>query len=118
MDAINMAVLAELKEYAQLYFSAIMEMHTVEGKCNLKPGKYSAKELVDNRSAVALPRRDGWVNVVACSVPRSLQRHIYELVSSLRGNKLHNIPVWLFHSFYRSSPFVLGVIHSVLLSLD
>lgn len=51
MDAINMAVLAELKEYAQLYFSAIMEMHTVEGKCNLKPGKYSAKELVDNLKA-------------------------------------------------------------------
>lgn len=51
MDAINTAVLAELQEYAQLYFSAIVELHTVEGKCNLKPGKYSAKELVDNLKA-------------------------------------------------------------------
>lgn len=51
MDTINMVVLAELKEYAQSYFSAIVELHTVEGKCNLKPGKYSAKELVDNLKA-------------------------------------------------------------------
>lgn len=51
MDAINMAVLAELQEYAQLYFSAIVECNTKDGKCALKPGKYSAKELADSNKA-------------------------------------------------------------------
>ena len=51
MDAINMAVLAELQEYAQLYFSAIVECNTKDGKCAIKPGKYSAKELADSNKA-------------------------------------------------------------------
>ena len=51
MDAINMAVLAELQEYAQLYFSAIAGLHTVDGRCGLKPGKYTAKELADSNKA-------------------------------------------------------------------
>ncbi len=51
MDAINMAVLAELQEYAQLYFSAIVGLHTVDGRCGLKPGKYTAKELADSNKA-------------------------------------------------------------------
>jgi len=46
-DETNAKVLAQLQEYAQLYFEAIIEANTTDGKCDLKPGKYSAKEMVD-----------------------------------------------------------------------
>lgn len=48
MDEINITVLRELQEYAQLYFESIVELNTVDGKCTLKPGKYSAKDMQDN----------------------------------------------------------------------
>lgn len=48
MDAINQDVLKQLQEYARRYFAAIVELNTVNGKCNLAPGKYSAKQLIDN----------------------------------------------------------------------
>lgn len=48
MDEININVLRELQEYAQLYFESIVELNTVDGKCTLKPGKYSAKDMQDN----------------------------------------------------------------------
>ena len=48
MDAINLDVLKQLQEYAKKYFAAIVELNTVNGKCNLAPGKYLAKQLIDN----------------------------------------------------------------------
>lgn len=51
MDATNLAVLAELQEYAQLYFDAIKEHNTTDGVCELRPGNYSAKELADREKA-------------------------------------------------------------------
>lgn len=48
MDGININVLRELQEYALLYFGSIVELNTVDGKCTLKPGKYSAKDMQDN----------------------------------------------------------------------
>lgn len=48
MDEININVLRELQEYAQLYFASIVELNTINGKCTLKPGKYSAKDMQDN----------------------------------------------------------------------
>lgn len=48
MDEININVLRELQEYAQLYFESIVELNTINGKCTLKPGKYSAKDMQDN----------------------------------------------------------------------
>lgn len=48
MDTTNEKVLKELQEYAQLYFEAIVEANTENGKCILKPGKYSAKDFQDN----------------------------------------------------------------------
>lgn len=51
MDATNLAVLAELQEYAQLYFDAIKEHNTTDGVCELRPGHYSAKELADREKA-------------------------------------------------------------------
>lgn len=55
-DETNAKVLAQLQEYAQLYFMAIIEANTKDGKCDLKPGKYSAKELTDNSYKSALGR--------------------------------------------------------------
>lgn len=51
MEATNLAVLAELQEYAQLYFDAIKEHNTTDGVCELRPGNYSAKELADREKA-------------------------------------------------------------------
>lgn len=51
MDAINQEILKQLQEYAQKYFAAIVETNTKDGECNLKPGKYSAKDLTDNFKA-------------------------------------------------------------------
>lgn len=51
MEATNLAVLAELQEYAQLYFDAIKERNTTDGVCELRPGNYSAKELADREKA-------------------------------------------------------------------
>ena len=48
MDEINTAIHNKLKEYAQRYFCAILEANTVNGVCNLAPGRYSAKEMQDN----------------------------------------------------------------------
>lgn len=48
MDATNLDILQQLKEYAQLYFDAIVELNTVNGVCTLAAGKYSAKEMSDN----------------------------------------------------------------------
>ena len=48
MDAINQEILKQLQEYAQKYFAAIIEANSKDGECNLKPGKYSAKDLIDN----------------------------------------------------------------------
>lgn len=48
MDAINQDILKQLQEYAQKYFAAIIEVNSTDGECNLKPGKYSAKDLIDN----------------------------------------------------------------------
>lgn len=48
MDEINTAIHNKLKEYAQRYFCAILETNTVNGVCNLAPGRYSAKEMQDN----------------------------------------------------------------------
>lgn len=45
MDNIDKIVLKEMQEYAQMYFEAIIEANTTGGECQLKPGKYSAKEL-------------------------------------------------------------------------
>lgn len=45
MDNIDKIVLKEMQEYAQMYFEAIVEANTIGGECQLKPGKYSAKEL-------------------------------------------------------------------------
>jgi hypothetical protein len=45
MDAINQEILKQLQEYAQKYFAAIIEANSADGECNLKPGKYSAKDL-------------------------------------------------------------------------
>lgn len=45
MDNINLEVLKQLQEYASVYFNAIVELNSVNGKCNLPPGKYSAKEM-------------------------------------------------------------------------
>lgn len=45
MDAINQDILKQLQEYAQKYFAAIVEANSKDGECNLKPGKYSAKDL-------------------------------------------------------------------------
>lgn len=53
-DETNAKVLAQLQEYAQLYFEAIIEVNTKYGKCDLKPGKYSANELTDNSHKSAL----------------------------------------------------------------
>ncbi len=47
-DETNAKVLAQLQEYAQLYFEAVIETNTKDGKCDLRPGKYSANELTDN----------------------------------------------------------------------
>lgn len=53
----NSKVLARLQEYAQLYFEAIIEANTdANGKCDLKPGKYSANELTDNSHKSVLGR--------------------------------------------------------------
>lgn len=46
MQYLNIIILKELQEYAQMYFSAIVEANGVD---RLKPGKYSARELVDRR---------------------------------------------------------------------
>ena len=51
MDAINQDVLKQLQEYAALYFTAIVEANSTDGECNLKPGKYSAKEMQDSSRA-------------------------------------------------------------------
>ena len=48
MENINNIVLAELQEYAHLYFTAILEANMNDGKCSLTPGKYSAKEMSDH----------------------------------------------------------------------
>lgn len=48
MDAINQEILKQLQEHAQKYFAAIVEANSKDGECNLKPGKYSAKDLIDN----------------------------------------------------------------------
>lgn len=48
MDATNLAVLKQLQQYAQRYFDAIVELNSTAGECDLKPGKYSAKEMSDN----------------------------------------------------------------------
>lgn len=45
MDTINLEVLKQLQEYATTYFNAIVELNSVNGKCDLKPGKYTAKEM-------------------------------------------------------------------------
>ncbi len=55
-DETNTKVLAQLQEYAQLYFDAIIETNTKDGKCDLKPGKYSANELTDNSYKSVLGR--------------------------------------------------------------
>lgn len=51
-DQINVTVLNELKEYAQLYFEAIVECNTENGACKLRPGKYSASELSEPGKAL------------------------------------------------------------------
>ena len=51
MDATNEKILKQLQEYAAMYFAAIVEKNTDNGKCQLKPGKYSAKELADSNKA-------------------------------------------------------------------
>lgn len=48
MEDINKTIHSELKEYAQLYFAAIITANTVDGKCRLKPGKYTAREFQVN----------------------------------------------------------------------
>ncbi len=53
-DETKSKVLAQLQEYAQLYFEAIIETNTKDGKCDLRPGKYSANELTDNSYKSAL----------------------------------------------------------------
>lgn len=51
-DQINVTVLNELKEYAQLYFETIVESNTENGACKLRPGKYSAAELSEPEKAL------------------------------------------------------------------
>lgn len=48
MEDINNIVLAKIKEYAQSYFDAIIQTNTIDGKSSLKPGKYSAKDMLNN----------------------------------------------------------------------
>lgn len=51
MDATNEKVLKQIQEYAAMYFAAIVERNTTNGKCQLKPGKYSAREIADSVKA-------------------------------------------------------------------
>ncbi len=48
MDAINLDILQQLQEYANVYFDAIVDLNTKGGKCELKEGKYGAKDMTDN----------------------------------------------------------------------
>lgn len=51
MDATNEKILKQLQEYAAMYFAAIVEKNTDNGKCQLKPGIYSAREIADSVKA-------------------------------------------------------------------
>lgn len=46
MDAINLDILKQLQEYAQMYFNAIVEANTTCGKCKFADGKYTAKDVM------------------------------------------------------------------------
>lgn len=48
-DNINIEVLKQLQEYAQLYFDAILDTNNRNNKIKLRPGKYSAKDLTDRK---------------------------------------------------------------------
>lgn len=45
MDAINLDILKQLQEYAQMYFDAIVEANSECGKCKFANGKYTAKDV-------------------------------------------------------------------------
>lgn len=45
MDAINLDILKQLQEYAQMYFNAIVEANTTCGKCKFADGQYTAKDV-------------------------------------------------------------------------
>ena len=89
MDQINELVHNELKQYAQTYFNAIVERHTEGGKCTLKPGAYTAKELADRFKAECGPYAEpeseefnGLIDITAltfhCSFP---YRQIFRILS-------------------------------------
>lgn len=46
MDAINLDILKQLQEYAQMYFNAIVETNTTCGKCKFADGQYTAKDVM------------------------------------------------------------------------
>lgn len=46
MDAINLDILKQLQEYAQMYFNAIVEANTSCGKCKFADGQYMAKDVM------------------------------------------------------------------------
>lgn len=46
MDAINLDILKQLQEYAQMYFNAIVEANTTCGKCKFADGQYMAKDVM------------------------------------------------------------------------
>lgn len=45
MDAINLDILKQLQEYAQMYFDAIVEANSDCGKCKFANGKYTSKDV-------------------------------------------------------------------------
>ncbi|MDE6651647.1 MAG: hypothetical protein K2K08_04495 [Paramuribaculum sp.] len=45
MENIDTAIHQQLKEYAQRLFSATVKAYTTEGKCSLKPSKYTARAM-------------------------------------------------------------------------
>ncbi len=84
-DETNAIVLAQIQEYAQLYFEAIIEANTTGGECKLEIGKYSARELVRMKPDYELPRDtmfDDYITIEAGSFQCTIQyRQIFYLLA-------------------------------------
>ena len=91
MDAINQEVLKQLQEYAQKYFAAIIEANTCNGECNLRPGKYSAKDL-NNRShkgplgCYSIPQGDEYSDFITVSAGAFKCRFLYRDIFAILTN--------------------------------
>lgn len=90
MEATNQEILKQLQKHAQKYFAAIIEVNSSNGECNLKPGRYTAKDLT-NRSykgplgCYAIPQGEEFEGDVTVSAGtftgRFPYRHIFSILT-------------------------------------